>query len=396
MITAKDWHVTQITHGSAEGRCHSHAYYDIPVLDSSDRFLVGHQTGFAERHPAPDDRIEIGLIDLDGDRRWQPVGTSRAWSWQQGAMSQWLPGGRTLVWNDREADRFVARTLDLDAGTTATLPRPVYAVHPDGRTALSLNMARLQHVRPGYGYAGGAGAGLDRRHPEDDGVWRIDLVDGTDRLILSLDAAVTFALSRRPLRERLIHRLRHYTYWFNHVKISPSGNRFTVKLRFRQLGKGWNETMGFSLTGATDGGDLRLLDDATSHVIWLDDRQLYLWRRGGVYLYDDRAPTGRATAQLAPQLLRSNVHIRHLPSQPDQFVFDTPYAEQVDLLLLDRATGDSARIARFDNHRPPRGPFRCDLHPVPSGDGRRIVVASLHDGGRQIYLVERNAGAPQP
>lgn len=389
MTAEAGWRLTQLTFGSAERRCHAHAYYDIPVFDPSGRYLAGHRVDFAGRHPEPSDRIEIGVIDLDGDRRWQPVGTSHAWSWQQGAMSQWLPRGRNLVWNDRDGDRFIARLRDLDTGAERQVPRPVYALHPDGRSALSLNMARLQHVRPGYGYAGGGGAGIDARRPADDGIWRIDLLDGSERLILSLDDAARFALAQRPLRERLAHRLAGYTYWFNHVKIAPGGDRFTVKLRFRRLGKGWDESMGFSLTGSTTGGALHLLDDATSHVIWLDDRQLYLWRKDGVWLYADTAPRGRRQTRLAPDLIDANVHIRHFPGDPDRFVFDTPYREEVALLLWDRATGRHAHIARFANHRPPRGPFRCDLHPVPGPDGRRLVVTSLQDGGRQIYLLER-------
>ncbi len=382
------WTCTQLTEGTAEGRFHSHAYYDIPVFDAGSRLVAGHQVGFAERQPTPDDAIEIGYVDTEGDRQWVPVGESRAWSWQQGALTQWVPGTRTLVWNDREGDAFVARTLDVDSGQTGTLPRPVYALDPAGRFALSLNMARLDYVRPGYGYSGGAGARMDQRRPRTDGVWRTDLETGESRLVLSLRDAARFLAPHLAPKERLKHWVRRYVYWFNHVKLSPDGRRFTVKLRYRprDLERGWNGRMGVSLTCGTDGTDLRLLARATSHVIWLDDDRLYLWHEGdrALAIYRDEPSGGRRIGVMAPD---HNVHMRHFPGTTDRFVFDTPYREDVDLLTYDIDSGDQELIARFGNHRPNRGPFRCDLHPNPSPNAQKVVVTSLDDGGRQIYLL---------
>jgi hypothetical protein len=192
------------------------------------------------------------------------------------------------------------------------------------------------------------------------------------------------------MKSRLRHALKRYTYWFNHVKVSPSGERFTVKLRFRQIGKGWNDQMGVSLTCGTDGRDLRLLADGSSHVIWLDDERLYLWQRDGVYVYGDESPEGRRLRRLAPDLIDYNVHIRHFPGTEEHFVFDTPYREEIDLFVLDARDGRHERIVTFRNHTPKRGLFRCDLHPCPSPDGQKIVVTSMDDGGRQIYLLSNN------
>ena len=391
METFNGWTATKLTEGTGAGRFHAHAYYDIPVFDAGSRLVAGHRVGFAERQPTPADAVEIGYVDTEGDRAWTPVGESRAWSWQQGALTQWVPGTRTLVWNDREGDAFVARTHDVNTGRGGVLPRPVYALDPAGRFALSLNMARLDHVRPGYGYPGGAGARLDQRRPKDDGVWRVDLATGEARLVLSLrDAARLLAPHLTP-KERLKHLVRRYVYWFNHVKVSPDGRRFTVKFRFRQPGGPWNGRMGVSLTCGVDGADPRLLAWATSHVIWLDDDRLYLWDEAGkeLALYRDEPSGGRRIERMAPDLVDHNVHIREVPGAAGRFVFDTPYREDVDLFAYDEGRGEHERIARFGNHVPERGPFRCDLHPNPSPDGQKVVVTSLDDGGRQMYLLAR-------
>ena len=208
-------------------------------------------------------------------------------------------------------------------------------------------------------------------------------------MILSLSRAVKFLMQQIPSRAALSHRLRRHHYWFNHAKVSPDGTRFTVKLRFRTLGGGWNESMGVSLTCGMDGSDLTLLAPAASHVIWLDPHCLFFWQQGAVRFYED-GDRGREIGILAPGTIDANVHIRPMPEDAETFVFDTPYRQNIDVLLLDRRTSETTLVAQFSGHVPERGPFRCDLHPAPSPDGRHIVVTSLEDGGRQVYLLTRS------
>ena len=385
------WDRVQLTSGSESGIFHSHAYYDIPVFDSESRLLAGHKVTFQERQPVPSDKIEIGYVDTDDDQKWTAVGVSRAWSWQQGAMSQWLPGKKDLIWNDREDGQFISRIYSVNDGTTKMMKHPVYAVDPDGKYFLSLNMARLDYVRPGYGYPGGRDHKMDDRSPADDGVWKVNTLTGRAELILTLREASKLVLSQLSLKERLRHFVRRYVYWFNHVKISPDGSRFTIKLRYRpkDLSMGWNDKMGASLTCGIDGSDLRLLTPAASHVIWLDTDHLYLWKGDGVYLYKDTKYGGKKTGQIAKDFISDNVHIRHLPGEKNHFIYDTPYRESIDLFSYRTDTDTREKITTFNNHKPARGHFRCDLHPCPSPDGKKIVVTSLEDGGRQIYLLLR-------
>ncbi|PZX14348.1 hypothetical protein LX81_02931 [Palleronia aestuarii] len=398
---APEWRLRQLTFGSGTGLFHAHSYYDIPVLDAGETRIAAYRARFAERWMTPEDAVEIGIVDI-ANGGFARLGTSRAWSWQQGPMAQWLPDGR-LVWNDREAggaegDAFVARLHDPETGLTRTLRRPVYAVDPEGETALSVNMARLDRARPGYGYVGGADARPGDRAPGDDGVWRIGLgAAAEDRLILPLDRAAAFLAEHLPEPERAEHREGAYAYWFNHVKIAPGGKRFTVKLRWRRAGLTgpWTGKMGVSLTCGMDGRDLAFLARGTSHVMWLDDTRLYFWHqdRGAFAAIRDAVPKASEPHDPLKGLITANVHIRHVPDDPRRAIYDTPYAEEIDLVELDRATGETQRLARFTGHLPKHGPFRCDLHPVPARDGSRIVVTSLQDGGRQVYVLERKDAA---
>ena len=389
------WTLTQLTTGTDRGQFHGHSYYDIPVIDRAGRTVLAYRTTFVERQPTAADAVAVGVVPLDGSTGFIPLGESRAWSWQQGPMAQWIGATDEAAFNDRDGARFVCRVVGANGRAVRTLPRPVYALTPDGSTALSLNMARLDTLRPGYGYAEGEGARLDERAPAADGIWRMDVATGETRLVLSLAKARAFLLPRLSLRRRMAERLRPAHFWFNHAKVSPGGRRFTVKLRWRVLGRGWNDRQGVSLTANLDGSELRLLTNAPSHVIWLNDRQLYLWRLSELALFEDAGRPDNRMARIAPDLIRDNVHMRHLPPGAaetlGEAVFDTPYRETVDLIHYDARDGSHARIASFSGHRPERGPFRCDLHPVPSPDGRTIVVTSLRDGGRQLYALARDS-----
>ena len=404
---ADGWRVRRLTDGTAEGRFHTHSYYDIPVLDDSRTLVAAHEALIEDRWMTPEDAVVVGVVDL-ARGGFEPLAETTAWSWQQGPLAQWVPGTRQLVWNHREGDGFVARLHDVDSGSTRTLPRSIYALAPDGTVALGLDMARLSRARPGYGYFGADTSRLDRGGaaalaPDDDGVWLVDLREGSGEaprsgaptLLLSLAEAVSHLHS--ALASDAVTRLTEtpHLYWFNHVKLNPDGTRFTVKLRWRiaSLERPWQGSDSASITAAVDGSDVRVLNLAASHVMWRDPTEVVLWDevRARVSVVADRSPRGEALRDLPPEVFDRNVHIHPLRARPGSYLYDVPYAETVQLRAFDEPTDTDRLLAELDRHDPPHGPFRCDLHPVPTDDGESTIFTSLHDGGRQVYVLERDA-----
>ncbi len=101
---------------------HWRGYYDKQLFDPSNRYLLSNEVDFEGRSPRADDVIRVGMVDLRDNDRWIQLGTSRAWNWRQGCMLQWLPGSEsTVVWNDREGDRFVCHVLDVKTRRKRTL-----------------------------------------------------------------------------------------------------------------------------------------------------------------------------------------------------------------------------------------------------------------------------------
>ena len=228
---------------------HWFGYYDKLQFDPTDRYVLGMRTSFEHRTPRPDDVIEIGMVDLaDGDR-WIDLGESRAWNWQQGCMLQWLPGSdSTILWNDRDGDRFVCHLLDVATGRRRTIPHAIYSVHPAGTLAVAPDFSRIADVRPGYGYAGLPDPHADDLAPTDSGIFHIDLRTGASKLILSLADLVRHG----PIPDDQLG-VKHY---FNHLLFNPDGSRFIALHRWRYPD---GRRLTRLITANPDGTDVRIV-----------------------------------------------------------------------------------------------------------------------------------------
>jgi Tol biopolymer transport system component len=58
------------------------------------------------------------------------------------------------------------------------------------------------------------------------------------------------------------------------------------------------------------------------------------------------------------------------------------------LILYRPSDGYRLDIGRFFAPRELDGEIRCDLHPRWSRDGQKICFDSVHEGHRQIYVVD--------
>ncbi len=365
---------------------HWFGYYDKLQFDPTGRYVLGMQVEFEHRSPRADDMIRVGMVDLEDGDRWIELGTSLAWNWQQGCMLQWLPGSKSeIIWNDRQADRFVSHILDVKTGKRRTLPAPVYALSPDARWAVSTDFRRLNDMRPGYGYAGLPDPDFDSLAPANAGLWRMDLRTGKQTLLFSYADAVKIPYTSGDWTGA--------KHWFNHLLVSPDGARFIFLHRWR----GKAEGRGFStrmFTISRDGRDPYVLDPygRTSHFIWRDARSVLAWawhpsHKEKFYLYFDRS---EKVEVVGPDVMTVNGHCTYLPG--NRWILNDTYPDKQRLqhvYLYEAATGRRVPLGSF--HSPPEytGEWRCDTHPRSSPDGRKVVIDSPHGGnGRQMYVID--------
>ncbi len=364
---------------------HWFGYYDKLQVDPTGRYLLSMQVDFEHRSPKPDDEIEVGMIDLHNDNQWTKLGSTTAWGWQQGCMLQWIPGSDTkIIWNVRTKDGYAARILDRATGESYDVEQPIYAVSPDGKSAVSADFRRINDVRPGYGYVGHGDPYADDNAPEETGIFHVDLTSGKSKLILSL--AEIREIGKVPWDGKDV---KHYV---NHLLVNPDGSRFEFLHRTR-FPNGRRKTR--MLTANLDGSEPRVLDDngMTSHFIWKNPKQLLAWSNqpshgAAFYLFRDTAePQVRV---VGPEVMTRDGHCTYLPNR-DWIVNDTyPDAQRYQTVYLYHVpTGRRIDVAKFHSPKPYSGEWRCDTHPRHSPDGKTLVVdAPLEDQGRQLHLID--------
>lgn len=369
-------------------RHHWFGYYDKLQFDPTGRLVLGMEVDFEHRSPTPDDVIRIGMVDLEDGDRWIELGTSRAWNWQQGCMLQWRPGAtHEVLWNDREADRFVCHLLDVRTRQRRTIPHPVYAVSPDGRWGVAPDFGRIANVRPGYGYAGVPDPFADDPAPSRAGIWRVDLESGQSELILSV--ADLARLGTIPQEKP---GLKHY---FNHLLVSPDGARF-IGLHRWLYPDGSRLTRLF--TAAPDGSDVRLIvpNGYASHFIWRDATHLLVQSRQWLgidgwanFLFEDRP--GGGVEVVGQGVLDPSGHVSYL--RGGEWILDDTYPQGPERLqtphLYHIATNRRVDLGSFHSPSVYTGEWRVDTHPRLSRDGRLVCIDSPHQNvGRQLHLID--------
>ena len=369
-------------------RHHWFGYYDKLQFDPTGRYVLGMQVAFEHRSPRRDDVIRIGMVDLQSGDQWIDLGESRAWCWQQGCMLQWVPGTRSeIIWNDRADGRFVSHVLDVETRRKRTLPHPIYALSPDGRSAVTVDFSRIADVRPGYGYNGLRDPYADDLAPAESGVFHLDLQTGRVRLVLSLaDMA-----RRGPIPDQQLG-IKHY---FNHLLYSPNGARFIALHRWRYPN---GRRLTRLITARPDGSDLRIVvpNGYASHFIWRDNDHILAQSREWLgeskwnnFLFEDLE--GGKVRAVGHGVLDPAGHLSYLPGA--EWILNDTYPQGRERIQTPHLfhVGSGRRIDLGRYHLPAiyTGEWRVDTHPRCSRDGSFVCIdAPVAGQGRQLHLID--------
>lgn len=373
--------VRAVTSGDQQ---HFFGYYDKCPWNASGKYLLGLETDFMDRPPTGDDRAVVGMVDLEDNCQWAPLADTRAWCWQQGCMLRWLPSvsNRLIIYNDRDEDHYVSIIRDVLTEETQILPMPVYAVSNDGRQAVTLNFARVQRTRPGYGYAGVVDQWANDPHPEEDGIYWMDLKTGVYKLIVSLAQIAAF------LPDDTMSIGHH---WFNHLQFCADDRRFLFLHRW-DIGEGRRRTRLF--TANLDGSDLYCVSDheMVSHFDWYDANHILAWARrydvgDRYFLFTDQSDE---VAVVGDGVLTVDGHCSYSPDRRWMLTDTYPDRDNHYRTLLLYRLKDGLRVDIGSFYSPPEvtGELRCDLHPRWHWNGTQVCVDSVHEGSRQMYVVD--------
>lgn len=253
-----------------DGYSYFFGYYDKTPLAIDNNKLLAHRVSFDGREVRKGDVAEVGFFDINSGR-FHKIDETLAWNWQQGAQLQWLPGShcKKIVFNTVLDGRYVAKICDIETREFTIVPFAIYAVHPNGKEALGINYERHYWCRDGYNYQCIENTYWDEPFHEDDGIFRIDLTSGESHRIISLPEIVS------------LKKLPEFSYcdsWLEHLRYSPSGNRFMFFHRWSSDGQDVSRVF---LANSHNGEDLVMLPDNRffSHYDWKSDQLLTIWTR---------------------------------------------------------------------------------------------------------------------
>ena len=396
-------------------------YYNKSNFSQDDRFLLAQRTPLFTGDLTGKETAEVGYYDLTNHDQFHKLGDTTTWNWQMGAQLQWRGKGNEVIFNTRANNPktqnqkqpifpdFRSTLINIETKESRELPLPIYVMAPRGDFALTVNYSRLLFTHRTIGYAATEREPALDKAPKNDGIFRMDIDSGDCRLIVSLDDLKQF--EHRPSMDKAIH-------WISHMEVNPSGNRFLFLHR-------WTERVAdetcflhrlFTMNG--DGSDLRLLECSDhplpqlaenfdpnavgtfdyekseyqiSHPMWKSDTEIIVWgpHNGKIHyhLYDD---TTAQVSIVGPGILDENGHMTYArdgrwllsDTYPDAqtnerilFLFDTENAQRYDL-------GQFYTPPDLGKHN------RCDLHPRWSRDNKTVCIDSVHEGTRQLYLID--------
>ena len=366
---------------------------ELLQFDPTGRYMLALRVFFEGRDVRADDRAVVGILDLENDNAWSEIGQSMAWNWQQGNRLQWIPGSdEEIIWNDRSDDgkRFVSRIYNTRTRATRTLPKPIYTISPDGKTALTHDFERMKHG--GTNYVGIADENAEEWAPERSYIWKMDIATGEHEPVLAVAdmARRMYPVTHSPDPVA--------TLYFFREGFNPSGNRFIFFVKDAKPGTR-ARTEGFSAN--LDGGDIRYLYKSPSHHFWIDDETIMdngfhtppggAEELRGYFLFeDDGSGQPKELIYEAP-----NGHIT-LSKDGEWILTDTYNMDgYIHLYMYHRPSQRLVPLAKLETHLKRKqvfkaaGYYRIDLHPRFTPDGRTVSIDSSHEGlGRQIYLLD--------
>jgi len=360
-------------------------YYEVPQFSHNEKMLLATMAPLIRKTPGPQDSLRVGFFDLRQDvTEFREIGSTNTWCWQQGSRLQWYPysGDQTVLYNTIVDGEYGCVIQNIYSGKIVkSLNRPIYAVSRDGKWGLSLDFSRLQRIRPGYGYNVLPDISTDDLAPAKDGIWRLDIQTGEEKLLFSVNDIVGV----EP--DETMDGAEHY---FNHILFNPAGNRFMFFHIWQLADKQRNIRL---FTCGINGNELRILNNSgyVSHYCWKDNNQLLAYATvsgsgTGYYLYDDISGKIQTFGE---GLLSEDGHPSFLPDERHLITDTYPdkYGEQ-SLLLYDFKSHDLTVLDKEFSPVKFVGETRCDLHPRVSPSGKYISIDYIINGKRAIKVFD--------
>jgi len=361
--------------------------------NQSGRYIVALRSEFQDHLPRPTEAADVVLLDTHHDYAVRVVDQTRAWNLQQGTMLYWNPEApeTQFFFNDRDPDtnHVFCVLFDITEGARGGRVREYrYEDTPFGNSGvaqgggwfLGINYGRMARLRPVTGYPGAYDWTGEAKHPDDDGIFKVDVKTGEKQLIVS------FAQLGDALRED--HpRIDDTALFINHTLWNRDGDRiyFYARGNFRTPRK-----VDVPFTVNPDGTGLtRQPIHIGGHPEWATGHQMIGSTRTAQVLYDTDKQ------EIVHELGNRVIFPRpggDIALSPDGKWLVNGYRRGHEnfYVLYRMADGAFVRSSPFDVDPWVSGPLRLDPAPCWNRDSTALLIPALADDDertRQSYIL---------
>ena len=354
-------------------------YYDKSPWDSTNRYMLCMKAKDTSKEVAPNEKVEILLIDTYNNNKAEKIAESNSWNVQQGCMAQWLGPefDRKIIYNDFRDGKYCSVILDVFNKAEKIINMPIYSVSSDGKFAFSLDFSRLHRLRPGYGYSNIDDTTKDEKVPNKPCIWKVYLEKNSVEPYLYYSDFYNF--ETREDMKLAEHKV-------NHIMISPNNDKFMVIHRWL------NENKKYSRLITCDIKSKELFnlsdDNMVSHCYWKSNNEIlgFLNKKNhgnGYYILKDKTNN----YERIWDDIESDGHPSY--SSDGKFVLTDSYPNKKRIQSLKILTeneiyniGKVFSPFKYDNET------RCDLHPRWSRDDKKICFDGCFEGRRRLYVID--------
>lgn len=436
---------------------HFFGFHDLPITNAKGNLALALEVDDISHPVLAGQIVKSGVVNLQNLSVFQPIHTTTAFNYPQGARQQWIGDTDLFITNDKVDATWGARIADgMSLSVIDTLPFPVHCLNERTGQAFYVNYARLSRLGV-YGYVGLPDKFSKVDIPINDGIYIGDINTKQFKLLVSI-AQVAQCGEKKVVKTG-------YPHYVTHLCLNPSKTRIAFLHRYRIADGGEITRL---LTVGTDGSDMRCLAKGfLSHFDWLDDCTLFIWGEDQRKLSRIReasimtipgVPYGLEFAKKMYKIARRkrNIDMKSSTSSAKSFlsIKDVPEANitkcAIGILTEDGhpmvssfnrnyiindtyPDTDGNRFLMLYNHitnvRSDLGVFRmldekpnptnfdvglalcdldkkikrkinlddffftrsglhCDLHPRWSKNGKVAFFDSIHEGSRQLYMID--------
>lgn len=440
-----DCKVKRLTNGPKH---HLFGFHDLIISNKAGDKYLSLEVDTINRPPLPGELFGVGYVK---DGQYVKVGETTALNYPQGARQQWMADTELFTVNNRVGDVWGTDLYDASTNKLVDrFEATTHMLSKDGRFAYGLDYARLFRLG-GYGYTGIADKGEGEALPSDSGITKMDMQTRKVELLVSVrqvaecgcsgqiplfghhflthlsvspDSSRIAFLHRYPLADggemsrlmtigcngtglRCLAQgfLSHFDWKDNnHIYIFGRANSSLDSLRSNPILS--NPVVMFGLRMAKK----------TVKLIIGKNKAIAASTNSFLIVTDSDEPCITAFAK---DIIPVDGHPMTCPANSDWCVNDTyPNAEGIrDLMLYSFGQDLRIDLGKFKmiDERPDmslknrffagaderltaqigpenlaftRSGLHCDLHPRWNSLGDKVVFDSIHEGSRQIYMIE--------